>query len=178
MKSPPPSPGNPESSFAAEVQKLYGSDLYFFLLSRLRNEQDAKDVVQEVYLRLLRLGSGELVRDPHAYVYFVASQVLAQFRMRAKLSPLVYDSALLRSADRHPAEVGQDGVADRWLALAEVEELLTSLPAMHRKVFMLRKVDDLSWTQIAERLKISVHTVKKYLCEANARISVMRREQE
>jgi len=178
MKSTPPSPGNPESGFAAKVQKLYGSDLYFFMLSRLRNEQDAKDVVQEICLRLLRLGTGELVRDPHAYVYFVASQVLAQFRMRAKRSPLVYDSALLRSCDRHPAEIGQDGVSERWLALAEVEALLGSLPAMHRKVFLLRKVHELSWTQIAERLKISVHTVKKYLSEANARISVMRREQE
>jgi RNA polymerase sigma-19 factor, ECF subfamily len=178
MKRTLPSPGNPESSFAAEVQKLYGSDLYFFLLSRLKNEQDAKDVVQEIYLRLLRLGAGELVRDPHAYVYFVASQVLAQFRMHAKLTPLVYDSALLRSCDRHPAEFGRDGVADRRLALAEVEELLGSLPSMHRKVFVLRKLDELSWAQIAERLKISVHTVKKYLSEANARISVMRREQE
>ena len=174
----PTSPRNPESSFAAEMQTLYGADLYFFLLSRLKNEQDAKDVVQEIYLRLLRLGPGELVRDPHAYVYFVASQVLAQFRMRAKLSPLVYDSALLRSYERHPAEVGRDGVANGWLAQVEVEELLGALPSMHREVFMLRKLDELSWTQIAARLKISVHTVKKYLCEANARISVMRREQE
>ena len=178
MHPTPPSPGNPESSFAAEVRKLYGSDLYFFLLSRLKNEQDAKDVVQEIYLRLLRLGPGELVRDPHAYVYFVASQVLAQFRMRAKLNPLVYDSALLRNCDRHPAELGRDSVADRWLALAEVEALLGALAPMHRAVFMLRKLDGLSWAQIAERLKISVHTVKKYLYEANARISVMRREQE
>lgn len=177
MKSTPSSPANPESSFAAEVQKLYGSDLYFFLLSRLKNEQDARDVVQEIYLRLLRLGPGELVRDPHAYVYFVASQVLAQFRMRAKLSPLVYDSALLRSCERHPAEAGRDGAADRWLTLAEVEELLGSLPEMQRKVFVLRKLHGLSWTQIAERLDISVHTVKKYLCKASARISVMRREQ-
>lgn len=178
MKLTRPSPENPESSFAAEVQRLYGSDLYFFLLSRLKNEQDTKDVVQEIYLRLLRLGPGQLVRDPHAYVYFVASQVLAQFRMRAKLSPLVYDSALLRSCDRHPADFGGDGVADRWLALEEMEELLGALPATHRKVFMQRKLDELSWTQIAEKLKISVHTVKKYLSEANARISVMRREKE
>jgi RNA polymerase sigma-70 factor (ECF subfamily) len=178
MKSPPSNPVDPNASFAAETQKLYGADLYFFLLSRLKNEHDAKDVVQEIYLRLLRLGQGELVRDPHAYVYFVANQVLAQFRMRAKHSPLVYDSALLRHWDRHPDEIARDGVADRWMALAEVEELLGELPQVHRKVFMMRKVDGLSWTQIAEKLQISAHTVKKYLCEANARISVTRREQE
>ncbi|HEY0938473.1 MAG TPA: RNA polymerase sigma factor [Steroidobacter sp.] len=178
MKPTLPNPGNPESSFAAAVEKLYGADLYFFLLSRLKNDHDVKDVVQEIYLRLLRLGQGELVRDPHAYVYFVASQVLAQFHMRAKSSPLVYDSILLRNRDRHPEELGQDAVANRWMALAEVEELLGALPSMHRKVFTMRRLDGLSWVQIADRLKISVHTVKKYLCEANARISVARREQE
>ena len=171
---PDPSAG----SFAATVQKVYGDDLYFFLLSRLRSEHDAKDVVQEIYLRLLRLGKGELVRDPHAYVYFVATQVLAQFRMKAALSPLTYDSKLVLNRDRHPEELGSDVVANRWLALAEVEELLSGLPPTHRKVFTLRKLDGLSWSEIAEKLEISVHTVKKYLCEANARISVTRREQE
>ena len=65
-------PSDPrEDSFAAEVQKLYGSDLYFFLLSRLKNEHDARDVVQEIYLRLLRLGQGELVRDPDLSRYIL-----------------------------------------------------------------------------------------------------------
>ncbi|WP_129781998.1 RNA polymerase sigma factor [Peristeroidobacter soli] len=178
MKSPPSNPGPDPPSFAAEVQKLYGADLFFFLLSRLRNEQDAKDVAQEIYLRLLRLGQGELVRDPHAYVYFVASQVLAQFRMRARHSPLIYDSTLPKDRVRPPTDIGRDGAADRWMALAEIEELLSELPQMHRKVFLMRKIDELSWAQIAERLSISVHTVKKYLCEANARISVSRREKE
>ena len=178
MNSSLPHQENRDASFAAEAQKLYGADLYFFLLSRLKNEQDARDVVQEVYLRLLRLGPGELVRHPHAYVYFVASQVMAQFRMRAKHNPLVYDSTLLRHRDAELAEIGADSVAAPWLALSEVEGLLEGLPSMHRDVLVMRKLDGLSWAQIAERLGISVHTVKKYLCEANARISVMRREQE
>jgi RNA polymerase sigma factor (sigma-70 family) len=63
------------------------------------------------------------------------------------------------------------------LALSEAEELLSALPQLYRQVFLLRTFEDLSWTQIAERLAISTHTVKKYLCEANARISTMRRKQ-
>lgn len=165
-----------DTSFAARAARLYGADLHWFLLGRLRNEQDAKDVIQEIYLRLLRLGKGELVRQPHAYVYFVASQVLAQFRMRARESPVCYDSQLALHHDRHPDGDLKDRVADGLLALSEVEQLLAALPSTHRKVFMLRAFDGLSWAQIAERLEVSVHTVKKYLCEANARISVMRRE--
>ena len=172
----PSLPGHDEldNSFAAEAMKLYGSDLLWFLLARLRNEQDAKDVAQEIYLRLLRLGRGELVREPRAYVYFVARQVLAQFRLRASQNPAVYDSRLVGHSEQHPLEPGPDMVADRLMALSEAEHVLNALPPMHAQVFVLRTFEGLSWVQIAERLSISAHTVKKYLCEANARISTMR----
>ncbi len=174
MKPDWPHPSDEDTSFAARAAKLYGIDLHWFLLDRLKNDPDARDVAQEIYLRLLRLGKGELVREPRAYVYFVARQVLAQFRLRARQSPVTYDSKLARHVDRHPDGVQPNGPAERLMALSEIERLLDALPALHRKVFLLRTFEGLSWAQIAERLSISVHTVKKYLCEANARISVMR----
>ncbi len=176
MKPLQPGHSDDDASFAARVARLYGPDLHWFLVERLKSDQDAKDVTQEIYLRLLRLGKGELVREPRAYVYFVARQVLAQFRMRARQSPVTYDSKLAQDRDRHPGEPGPDPVANRLLALGELEHLLNALPALQAKVFLLRAFEGLSWAQIAERLNISPHTVKKYLCEANARISTMRRE--
>jgi RNA polymerase sigma-70 factor (ECF subfamily) len=151
--------------------------LQWFLLSRLKDEQDARDVIQEIYLRLLRLGRGELIEQPRAYVYFVARQVLAQFRLRARRDPATYDTRLMAWHDRHPEDVQQDAVVDRLMALSEAQALLDALPVTHRKVFVLRTFEGLSWAQIAEKLSISAHTVKKYLAEANARISVQRREQ-
>lgn len=175
MKYPFPGRNERDTSFAADAARLFGADLLWFLLARLKNEQDAKDVAQEIYLRLLRLGKGELVREPRAYVYFVARQVLAQFRLRAGQSPVTYDSELARQGDQHPSDLGPDGVADRLMALSEAEHVLAALPPVHAQAFVLRTFQGLSWAQIAERLGISPHTVKKYLCEANARISTMRR---
>jgi RNA polymerase sigma-70 factor (ECF subfamily) len=176
MKPGRPSASQDDATFADRIARLYGEDLLWFLLARLKNEQDAKDVVQETYLRLLRLGKGELVRDPRAYVYFVARQVLAQFRLRARRTPITYDSALTGHHDRYPGQVPEDTVAAPLMALREAETLLDALPALHRKVFVLRTFEGLSWAEIAGQLGISVHTVKKYLCDANARISMMRRE--
>jgi RNA polymerase sigma factor (sigma-70 family) len=176
MTGLPDDPATGAQSFAAHVVELYGPDLHWFLLSRLNNDQDAKDVAQEVYLRLLRLGKGELVRQPHAYVYFVACQVLAQFRLRAQQNLVTYDSKLAQHRDRHPDQVSRDAVMEPLMAQSEIERLLSILPATHRSVFVLRTFDGLSWDEIATRLSLSVHTVKKYLCEANARISVLNRE--
>jgi len=164
-------------SFAARAQKLYASDLHWFLVGRLKSDQDARDVMQEVYLRLLRLGKGELIREPRAYVYFVARQVLAQFRLRAATGPVTYDSELAQHWERHPSDYARDQVVDRVQALDQLEHLLQSLPSLHSKVFVLRTFEGLSWAQIAERLEISKHTVKKYLYEASARIALLRREQ-
>lgn len=165
------------ASFAARTAESYGSDLYRFILSRLRNDEDTKDIIQEIYLRLLRLGKGELVREPHAYVYFVANQVLAQFRMSSNKSPVSFDSELTQHHDGHPVQTDlqRDGVVDHVLPESEIEWLIGALPPTHRKVFLLRILDGLSWLQIAERLGLSVNTVKKYLCESNARISIMSR---
>jgi RNA polymerase sigma factor (sigma-70 family) len=178
MKASPPDLAPRDTSFAARALELYGADLHWFLLSRLRNDEDARDVAQEVYMRLLRLGTGELVRQPHAYVYFVANQVLAQFRLRAKQNPVTYDSKLAQHHDHHPTpdELQRDGVVDRLLPQSEIERLVGALPVRYRKVFLLRVLDGLSWVQIAEQLGFSVNTVKKYLCEANARINVMNRQ--
>lgn len=175
MKPALPNQSERDGSFAAETARLYGADLLWFLLARLKSEQDAKDVAQEIYLRLLRLKKGELVREPRAYLYFVARQVLAQFRLRTSQSPVTYDSELARQGELQPDELGPEGVADRLMALSEVEHALGALPRVHAQVFVLRTLEGLSWAQIAERLGISAHTVKKYLCEANARISTMRR---
>jgi RNA polymerase sigma factor (sigma-70 family) len=177
MKPHPPRPADDDASFAGRAARLYGADLHWFLVGRLKSDQDAKDVIQEIYLRLLRLGRGDLVQQPRAYVYFVARQVLAQFRMRARLSPMDYNSRLVLERDRYPDEVRKDEVADRLIALTEAEHLLNALPATHRKVFAMRTFDGLSWTDIGDRLGISVHTVKKYVAQSNARIAVMRKEQ-
>ena len=53
-----------ESLFAAR-----GDDLLRYLASRLPNGEDAKDLAQETYLRLLRGNRGELVRHPEAYLF-------------------------------------------------------------------------------------------------------------
>ncbi len=177
MKPASPDQESRDDSFAATAARLYGVDLLWFLLGRLKNEQDARDVAQEIYLRLLRLGRGELVREPRAYVYFVARQVLAQFRLRARQSPVTYDSGLAGQWEPLRGELARDGVADGLMALSEAEHVMAALPPLHARVFALRTFEGLSWAQIAERLEISVHTVKKYLCEANARIATMQRGQ-
>src|SRR5690242_5837159 len=95
----------PTASLAASVHEKFHAELHRFLVRRLRGEQDAGDLAQEVYLRLLRMEKSELVRKPQAYIYTVASHVAHQFRMKNEASLVTFDSETLEQAAEDPEHV-------------------------------------------------------------------------
>lgn len=165
---------NSAARFVSSAHKAYGLELHRYLVRRLRNAEDAADLAQEVYLRLLRLEKSALVRKPIAYMYVIASQVAHQFRMQMESDPVTYDSDAVQRLSEHPEDAQSEGLAERLSAEAQIKQLLNDLPETHRNVLLLRKREGLSWTEIADRLGISVHTVKKYLYEARAKIALMK----
>src|SRR5262245_43186388 len=75
--------------------------LHRYLMRQLRRAEDVEDLTQEVYLRLLRLATTEVIRFPRAYVLRVAVHVLYEFRHRHRKGKVEFDSALADEAARH-----------------------------------------------------------------------------
>ncbi len=168
MKAPD---SNSTARFVSKVALAYGSDLHRFLVKRMRSNEDARDVAQEVYLRLLRLQRSDLVRQPHAYVYYIAAQVAGEHRMRAARQPVVFDSETLNRAAHEESYTRADELPEQLHLERELQRMLAQLSTVHRNVLLLRKRDGLSITEIAERLQLSVHKIRRYLVEANERMS-------
>jgi RNA polymerase sigma-70 factor (ECF subfamily) len=158
------------ATFVKGVAETYGLQLHRFLVKRLRAGEEADDMAQEVYLRLLRLQRSDLIRQPAAYVYFLASQIVGEHRLKESKRPLVYDSELLEQAVDRQGQAGRDEVPDQEHAKRELARLLAKLSAAHRAVFLLRKRDGFSTQEIAEKLQMSHFKVKRYLVEANAQL--------
>lgn len=166
------------ATFVQGVAETYGSRLHRYLVKRLRAGEEAEDMAQEVYLRLLRLQRSDLIRQPAAYVYFLASQIVGEHRMRESQRPLVYDSELLEQAASRGDETDRDGMPDQEHAERELTRLLAKLSRAHRAVFLLRKRDGFSVQEIAEKLEMSPFKVKRYLVEANAILEAKLRRTE
>lgn len=158
------------AEFVKEVALAYGSELHRFLVKRLRAGEEAQDMAQEVYLRLLRLGRTDLIRQPAAYVYFLASQVVGEHRMKAAKRPLVYDSEALDMASSQDSYSRRDELPDREHTERELKRLLAKLSAAHRTILLMRKRDGYSVEEIAAEMRMSVFKVKRYLVEANAKL--------
>jgi len=164
------------AALAETTLATYGRELHRYLRRRLRRPQDADDLAQEVYLRLLRRTSTEPVLNARAYVYRVASHVLAEFQTQGAIdqNSVTFDSEMLERIGSEPFEAQElDELAERLDMQRELERVLNELPPTHRCVFLLHKRDGLSHSEVAKALSLSIHTVEKYLIQAKARMRIL-----
>jgi RNA polymerase sigma-70 factor (ECF subfamily) len=140
-----------------------------FLRKRLRNEEDIDDAVQEISLRLFSYQVRHAIESPTALLYHVAERVLVDFSRRAQShcvgAHCALDDVQLLSEDPSPeqlASAGQD--------LALLIHALECLSSKCQDVFLLSRMEGLSYPQIAARCGISVKMVEKYISRALAEL--------
>ncbi len=162
-------------SFGASTFGRYRQELHRYLMRRLRKPQDVDDLAQEVYLRLLRLDDDKCVQKPLAYLYGIASHVVADFRIEAEHEReyLTVDSEAVEQWSDDPSCFLPDELADRLNLQQQLERALNQLPATQAAVLLAHKRDGLSYEEVAEHLGLSIHTVEKYITQAKARIRTM-----
>jgi len=154
--------------FVESAFQQYHAGLHRFLMRRLRSTHHAQDLAQETYLRLLRMDRQELVRKPQAYLYRIASNLVYEFKLRERNEPISFDSEAFEHAAESPAVPATTDASDGLSLSQQLESVLGQLPPLYCAVFVLRKRDGMSYSEIARTLDISVHTVKKYLARAVA----------
>ncbi|MFC4726704.1 RNA polymerase sigma factor [Coralloluteibacterium thermophilus] len=126
--------------------------------------EDADDLVQEAYLRLLRAwqGRGEAIAAPEAYLYTVALNLAREQAVKRRASPLGQEEL-----ERLATVLGSDACAEQEAERAQrrrrILALLAGLPERTRTVLVMQYRDGLSYRQIGERLGISTHAVKKHV---------------
>jgi len=152
----------------ALVERLFarhGGPLRAFLLRRTQRHPDAADLAQEVYVRMLRVPDLGAIHNPEAYLFTVAGNLArehAHQERRERQSLDVDDPALQEQLAELPALGGQLDTEQRTRRLREV---LLQLPPKCRAAVELQYWHDLSYEEIALRLGVSTHMVKKYLSQ-------------
>lgn len=152
---------------AQPIQRLYTDHrnwLQAWLRKRVGNSSDAADLVQDTFLSVLNGGALPDIRTPRPFLATVASRLVLRRRQRRRLE----ETYLARMAAL-PSEVAPSAEA-HLLALETLQQLdsaLDGLPANARKAFLLAHLEHLSYSNIAQRLKVSTSSVKQYLGKAN-----------
>jgi RNA polymerase sigma factor (sigma-70 family) len=140
------------------------------LLRRLRRPQDLDDLKQEVYMRLLRMDKMECVREPLAYLYSIAANVIADFTVaeRRRYDRVTPDSDVVEHWADDPSQALPDDIAERTSLERQLDQALQQLPPLQAAALVLHYQDGMSCNEIAKKLGLSPKSVDKYLARAKA----------
>lgn len=157
---------DPKPSFVSSIATRYGERLRSFLSKRLRNEADAPDLAQEVFLRLMRVKHDETIRSPEAYLFTVASHVLNQHTLKQSTTPPSVDISELFSDLQLTSSDDPASTADIAQRIEQLERLLKELPPKVSTTLMLHRFAGFSIEEIGDQLGVARPTAKKYLARA------------
>lgn len=150
-----------------ELIGRYHGSLVSFLRQRLRIADDAVDVAQEAYIRMLQYEGSREVQSPSSLLFRVAINIANDLGR----------SEQVRHASNHCGVDDLDidsGLAspERHLAAAQDLELMyqtiEQLPPKCQQVFLLSRVHCMTYPEIAKHCGISVKMVEKHISHALA----------
>jgi RNA polymerase sigma factor (sigma-70 family) len=143
----------------------YGSELRRHVANRLGCDEDVEDLVQDVFLKAHRALTSRSITHPRAYLHGIADSAVADhFRRRQRRCAPPRD---MSSIDDE-AEIPHTSPTPEELAIGEqtwegLRVAMDRLPRQAKQAVMLRKLEQLSCSEVALSMGISVRTVEKHL---------------
>ncbi|HET7442510.1 MAG TPA: sigma-70 family RNA polymerase sigma factor [Terriglobales bacterium] len=135
-----------------ELFARYRKPLYGFFGRRLNNRERAEDLTQETFLAVIRAASRYEPRaSVRTYLFGIALKLLAAERRKF----------LTGSTSGQPAPEPKTGGTPECVLW--VRQAMEKLDAPDREILMLREYEQLSYSDIAQLLRIPVNTVRSRL---------------
>lgn len=142
-----------------------------YLRRRIRRREDIEDYVQDVYVRVLEMTSRQHVSNWQGFLRRIASNLLIDGLRRASARLAGQHSSLedhLEHADQAPT--AEDILLSRQ-CVGVVENALAEVSPVARSVFLLVRIDGVSYQEAAGRLGVDVKTAYRHVERVLALIS-------
>lgn len=152
----------------AEIYKRYSPLLFVHAFKKIRNTEEAKDVIQEVFTSIWTRRSDLVVKTNLAgYLYSCVHNSILNFITRQKIQTKYTESLQHFLTERSAAD---DRIREKDLANI-IDQEISALPAKMRAVFELSRKDYLTHKQIAKKLNLSEETVK---CQVKNALKILK----
>ncbi|WP_447752734.1 sigma-70 family RNA polymerase sigma factor [Sphingopyxis fribergensis] len=139
-----------------------------------RNSEEAFDLVQEAYLKLLQMEDWPAIRDPRSYTVTMIRNLVLQRVRRDRVVAITDIPAPTLAEVRDEAPGVFETVAARE-ALLDLLADVDRLPPVCQRVIRMRKFEDRTPTEIAHALGIGISTVETHLARGMQQLTRWRR---
>ena len=147
------------------IYELYSHKLYSFVFRILKNESEAADIVQEVFVKIWesrdKLGDYKLL---NSYIFTIAYNFSISL-IRKRISSNKYLERLKNSSVIVTAPAIISEIEFNELNV-QVERLISQLPERQKQVYLLHRENGLTYSEIANQMGISKNTVENHMVKA------------
>ena len=157
-------PSEADAAFQQLYRAEHGRLLRYF--SRKLGPDEAPDLTQEVFIRLLRSGAFERIETPGAYLMRSARNLLidrARRKMRAQAISCPFDDG--RDAPIPPEQAWRIEEVD---ARRIYRKAVLAMSRQTRRIFLMHRLTDKTYCEIAEELGIADKSVEYHMMRALA----------
>jgi RNA polymerase sigma-70 factor, ECF subfamily len=140
-------------------------------LSRLVPHEDAAELAQETYYRLLRHPEIVPIEGMARALLFQTAANLARDYRRRRVSHRSDQHVELTDDELAQEHLGPEAFLAEQQVRAILEQAIAQMPHDTRTVFLLHRFRDLSYPQIAQVTRLSARTVARKMAEALAQLS-------
>ena len=148
-----------------DAVSYYGKRLFRFIRSRVKNDQDAEDILQDVWYQLSSIVDTEPIELLSSWLYRVTknrivdktrkkrTSSLEDLAFRDKEGDLVFPEALLADNTGPESDLERANVRELFY------QALGELPEKQRAVFVWNELEDLTLQEIADKTGESIKTI-------------------
>ncbi|TBU85613.1 sigma-70 family RNA polymerase sigma factor [Phytopseudomonas dryadis] len=155
-----------DSNTQHALHQLYSEHhgwLQHWLRKRLGCSEQAADLAQDTFVRVITQRKLLELREPRAYLSTIARSLMIDlFRRRALEQAYLETLAALPE----PVAISPQTRSIIIETLLQIDALLDGLGERGREIFLLAQLDGLSFVEIGRRLGLSSNTVRKHFVRA------------
>lgn len=152
-----------EAAFS-ELYVRYKDKLYYFCLQLLKSNEEASDIVQEIFIRIWE---SRFFIDPErsfsSFLYTMARNRILNYFRDVDIDTKVKEILVTQ-------KVAEEETVDSQLIYREYQQILQDaigqLPPQRQRIFNMSRLENKSHKEIASELGISVNTVQEHISEA------------
>lgn len=156
-----------EGSFA-RLYDLYSPRMFGFLLKLTKREETAREILQEVFIRLWEKRS---ILDPdksfRSYIFRIAENCVVDFFRKAALDKKLGKQLMDLASERYLHV--EEHIFEREKS-AILSQAINLLPPQRKRVFELCKFEGKSYKEVSLLMGISVSTISDHLLKATRAI--------